>query len=535
MKNKIIKWIGAACIAVMALNFGTATVHAGEMQQLHIEGYNFAKNRMSIYLNSGEGVLGDKDNLEIILGDAVYTVDTLTSFADTEEGVSYMVLVDVSGSATNNDIANTREVLTDLAEMKSDEDNMSIVEIRNEIVKTDFVSDKQTLLEQIQAIERTGEDTNLYLAVREALKILNEEPSCHNKKCLVIISDGMDDQKNGILFEDVRDTIKENNIPICTLAMPWGGSKAEEPDKVMKSFTENAAGGIHVRYQDTELDNNSIAEVFSEFAHSGVVAEISLEGFEANGSMVTLSVDLLNETVPVEGDSCQIPSYVISSVVVLETPVDLPEETTLEEESTENSEDKDPEEAGWIYIIILLVGMAVVAAVGILCINKKKSDAGSKADNSSEESSPEDDKEITANPSENEPITATGVASPENVFDSGNETPTQDGIKAYQEGNLPRYITLTEIGPAATRVLNTKYKKSLLIGRKKSADLVIDDDNQVSGMHCKLSIEEEQMYIEDLGSTNGTFLNGIPVTAKHHVMQEDTLHIGAYEYRISWE
>lgn len=532
MKKKIVKWIGAACIAMMALCIGAIPVHAEEIQQLHIEGYDLAENRMKIYLSSNADVLEDKDNLEIILGDTVYTADTVTSFANANEAVSYLVLVDVSGSVTQKDIANTKEILTNMVEMKTAADNMSIVEIRNEIVKTDFVSDNEILLEQIQTLERTGEDTNLYLAVREALKIMNEEPACHNKKCLIIISDGMDDQKNGILFEDVRDAIKENNIPICTLAMPWGGSKSEEPDKVMRSFTENAAGGIYVRYQDTELDNNLIAKSFAEFAYSGIVAEISLEGFEPNGSMVTLSVDLLNETAPTEGDSCQIPSHAISAVLVEEIIVELPEETVLEVENIESPDDNNQEELKWLYLLPLLLGIIVVAAVVIICIRKK--DVDTKEDCMTDEVAdvfPVSDNYMQ----QSESVTTAGATSNDHVYDANSETPTGDGEKECVTDNTPHYITLTEIGPMATRVLNMEFKSAITIGRKKSADFVISDDNQVSGIHCRLVMEQEQMYIEDLDSTNGTFLNGLPVTAKQQVKQEDTLHIGAYEYRISWE
>jgi len=541
MKNKIVKWIGAACIAMMALCIGAIPVHAEEIQQLHIEGYDLAENRMRIYLNGNENILSDKDNLEIILGDTAYQAETVTSFEDTNEGISYLVLVDVSGSVTKSDIANAREILTELVDAKADADNMSIVEIRNEIVKTDFVSDKELLLEQIQAIERTGEDTNLYLAVREALKILNEEFSCHNKKCLIIISDGMDDQKNGILFEDVRDAIKATNIPICTLAMPWGGSKEDEPDKVMKSFTENAAGGIHVRYRDTEFDNLLIAQCFSEFAHSGVVAEISLEGFEPNGSMVTLSVDITGGIEPIQGDSCQIPSHAISSVITVESKENMQEEAIIEESVPEEnvdgtSDDTESKASKWYYIFLLIFGIAVVVTVVIVCSKKKQADAGAELEK-------EEAVDISAQ------AVAAGNSDDNNVLKDGNaynpegETPTidgqlectVDGEKGCVEYYKPNCITLTEIGPAATRVLTVEYKQWITIGRKKSADLVIADDNQVSGLHCKLWMEGQQMYIEDLDSTNGTFLNGIPVTVKQHVKPEDTLHIGAFEYRISWE
>ena len=517
MKSKFIKWIGTICVAMMMFSYGGNQVQAADIKQLHIEEYELSENKMRIYMNVDDSVLVGKDNLEIVLGDTTYEAETVTSFSDTKEGVSYLVLVDVSGSVTPNDIVNVREILTELVGMKNDVDNMSIVEIRNEITKTDFVSDKETLLEEIKEIERTSEDTNLYLAIREVLKILNEETACHNKKCLIVISDGKDDQKNGILFEDVRDAIKEEKIPICTLAMPWGGSKAEEPDKVMKSFTENAAGGIYIRYQDGEFDNAGIAKRFSEFAHGGMVAEISLEGFEPNGSMVTLSVDSSDDNNLIKGDSYEIPSYAISSVIVKEEPADVAEETVMEIENEESS----VTQYKWIYPVVILVGIVAVALVVIVCVKKKGKKEESTLDSGSKE------KEESA-------------ASSEKMFDYEVATPTKDGeeelVAMQNEEEVEKcYITLTEIGPMATRVLHAEFTDSLVIGRRKSSGLAITDDNQVSGTHCKLWMDAGVMYVVDLDSTNGTILNGVPVTVRQQVRQEDIIMIGAFEYRISWK
>ena len=514
MKKKFLKWIATMCVAMLVFTIGGNQTQAADIKQLHIEEYELTENQMRIYMNVDEDVLVEKNNLEIVLGDTTYDAEKLTSFSDTKEGVSYLVLVDVSGSVTKNDIVNVRDILTELVELKTDADNMSIVEIRNEIVKTDFVSDKAALLEEIKSIERTSEDTNLYLAIREALKILNEESACHNKKCLIVISDGKDDQKNGILFEDVRDAIKEEKIPICTLAMPWGGSKAEEPDKVMKSFTENAAGGIHIRYQDAGLDNAGIAKSFSEFAHGGMVAEISLEGFEPNGSMVTLSVDSSDETDLIKGDTYEIPSYAISSVIVKEEPVDVTPDTEIEEDD-EQVVEKEQGQSKWIYPAILLGIIAIAVIVVIVCVKKKGK--GKKEESTSDEGTKE--KEETE-------------SSSDKMYDPEVATPTKDSEEKIV---MKHYITLTEIGPMATRVLNAEFEDFLIIGRRKSAGLVIADDNQVSGLHCKLWMDAGVMYVEDLGSTNGTILNGVPVTVRQPVRQEDTLNIGAFEYRISWE
>ncbi len=67
------------------------------------------------------------------------------------------------------------------------------------------------------------------------------------------------------------------------------------------------------------------------------------------------------------------------------------------------------------------------------------------------------------------------------------------------------------------------------IGRKQVNDLHLDDLS-VSGTHAKILTVGNDSFIEDLNSTNGTFLNGNRIT-KSALTNNDVVKIGEYELR----
>ena len=76
-------------------------------------------------------------------------------------------------------------------------------------------------------------------------------------------------------------------------------------------------------------------------------------------------------------------------------------------------------------------------------------------------------------------------------------------------------------------------KTFLLVGRRESADIVLRFPN-VSGHHCELSLSDGYWHVKDLGSSNGTKVNGGRVT-EQRLEPGDRLAIARHEYEICYE
>src|SRR5262249_16123161 len=74
--------------------------------------------------------------------------------------------------------------------------------------------------------------------------------------------------------------------------------------------------------------------------------------------------------------------------------------------------------------------------------------------------------------------------------------------------------------------------RSFLIGRDQSCQLR-PRDGHVSRRHAQTRDEDDAAFLQDLGSTNGTFLNGAAVAAIMTLRDGDRIQIGPYNVTVA--
>jgi ABC-type multidrug transport system ATPase subunit/pSer/pThr/pTyr-binding forkhead associated (FHA) protein len=100
--------------------------------------------------------------------------------------------------------------------------------------------------------------------------------------------------------------------------------------------------------------------------------------------------------------------------------------------------------------------------------------------------------------------------------------------------NGPRSSSRADQGLAdlGTRILTQlKQKKSIVLGRADTCDVVVDN-NQISRAHAKITTAGGKYFIEDLGSMNGTFVNGIRLNGKVPLGSSDTIILGRIRFTL---
>jgi hypothetical protein len=72
----------------------------------------------------------------------------------------------------------------------------------------------------------------------------------------------------------------------------------------------------------------------------------------------------------------------------------------------------------------------------------------------------------------------------------------------------------------------------LTIGRGAQNDVPLNDDEYASTRHARIEPRRDGVWLDDIGSTNGTFVNGIRVTRERRLAPGDVVRIGETDLRF---
>ena len=73
----------------------------------------------------------------------------------------------------------------------------------------------------------------------------------------------------------------------------------------------------------------------------------------------------------------------------------------------------------------------------------------------------------------------------------------------------------------------------LTVGRAAGCQVSLADDTFVSQLHARVFRKEGRYFVEDLGSTNGTFLNRKQVSAPIALRRGDRLQVGKTVFEVA--
>lgn len=499
-------------------------VQADESLTVGMDQYRTENGKIIIYVNHNRGGDFNPDTSEssVMVGKQSLAIETIGKFRDSGEPVSYMFVVDISGSMDKARIETAKEALREFVNTKKSGDNLCIATMGDELVSSGFTDDAQVLNDFVDGIEVTHQDTDLYKSIREELNVLKTDKSVHQKRCLVIFSDGADDQKDGITQSEAETQVKETHIPVFTVALlPDNYKDADlESAKILGSFARYSAGGVHYVPKIDEFECKEVCGKITKVIEDSLIVSADLADVTAQDGNIYLGVELSDGAAKGK-DGMQIPvGDILDAIkeaqsVQVNVNINKNEGDKAEEQTTQEStipEQAPVEDSSNMILIVCIAAVIIVIIVIIIIIvissGKKKETA---------------------------PSGGSGLDRSEGSRTVGfnQNAPAPAPVEKKSPGSIR--IVLYKVGPGEEEKYPLTLNGKKTIGRKKICDLSFENDNALSGIHCYLYSKDKKIYVQDNNSTNGTFVNGVPITGEFVVESGDILLVGSAEYRIVQE
>lgn len=443
---------------------------------------------------------------------------TLTGGTVAEEKlpVTIYCLVDTSGSISKFKMKLIRNTLKTISKSMSGGDNMILATVDNTVKESQPLSTAEDREAAIDAIASSNKYTNLYSGIVTGLDRLASATDLNPVRALVVLSDGLDRQDNGMTEQEVSSAIAKTRLPIFTVALIEGYSE-RSGGKVLGSFARSSCGGMHLTTvsegSSGKVNWDASGEAFGQAIWQAVsggqylTAELDSDSLDTTKAELQLTVSYTTAN-----------SSYTDSVTVSTSSVAVPAEETIEETTVETTEPEVQESSrSYIWVIAAVVVLAVLAAVVLVVRNKKKKAV------------------IIPDPPHTEPVDDEPPATkPVDV-----EPPVTEPAEPADPELLKQHCTVELVDiPHGEHPcgFSVPMDEQVSFGRNSKSRFIIDrEDSKLSGCHFSLVINKNLICVRDEHSTNGTFLNGIRIADSSWTKLEsgDKLRAGSREYRLT--
>ncbi len=227
-----------------------------------------------------------------LAGEAL-TLDGLTTVAESGEAVEYEVLLDISGSLTQERFADIRQSLVIFKQNLRPEDTFVLVTFGDEVTTVlQGGEDPATAQSIIEALEAHDQTTHLFDATRQIM-----ERDVQGKRAVVVISDGKDYADNNVSAQAVTEEFAVRGIPVYTMAVEnKEGDTETQIGQYRAAFSQMATstGGLAWSVPLQDSMNVSVADFLAQLQES-ILGEYVAQFHSATNQVSMSREDLLLE------------------------------------------------------------------------------------------------------------------------------------------------------------------------------------------------------------------------------------------------
>ncbi|KJU87201.1 membrane protein containing Forkhead-associated [Candidatus Magnetobacterium bavaricum] len=478
-------------------------VFAQTLYTFNIEQANIQLPLIRVYaeiLDKNRVALEDVSKITVTgsIGANEVKMEEIKPFGKVDEGIAYIFLVDVSRSLKAKQFKEMQEAITEFISSMKEKDKAAVLTFGKSVnVRVDFTSEKEKLTKSIKELVPSDEQTQLYTGFVKAIELgKRNDSNLPSRRVIITLSDGEDDYAGGTTKEEALDALKTDRIPIYSIGFynPPSSPKKEDHLKLLGEISRRSGGEY---YKAGTVSFKDIYSNVHKKLQNTYVIMVKCEKCTGDGKDYRIQLNLTEGEIKLS-DGLNIRIFAQDT---------LPSSTT--QQGLEKVKTKILK-SYWFYITL---GVILLLIVLFLIARKRKK---------RKELQQRESQAILAD------VQLHGNLAPTVV----KRSPTDKNAGGHAKG-LP--IKLVMLGNMSkNKTYDANLVNRIIIGRNKSkCDLLIADE-EISSIHCELIREANNVYIRDLGSTNGTSVNGVQIKERFKLTPGDLISLGQLEMRIKY-
>ncbi len=417
-----------------------------------------------------------------------------------------LIMLDNSISIPSGSRSKITELLNGIVDAHNEKEVFRLATFSDSIsYLSDTYSDDYTVLKNaIASISYKDQETYLTDVLYDLVDDLNNEAYMGYTR-VIIVSDGVDNKQLGVTREELNAKLKETPYPVYTVGTLTGKNNDQLENMFALSRLTNSEYFV--------LENADTSAIVSELSKDSqmTVVEAVIPDAAKNGGKQSSKLTFSNGTQLVFDVHMPFHVQAVQQEPIKEEVESVPEPTQPLTEPEEPVEEKGISTvmiAGIAGAVLLII---VVAVIVVIVVKKKKAgnDGKGEADTAGEDV-----------PTETDTVIVGGSD------DRGGILPTSDAAKSRYRVKL--------YNSGLSQVYQCELKNSISIGKASGNDIVINAAT-ISRRHCIMTNRNGRIFIQDLNSTNGTFVNNERINFDTEIFSGATVRLGREELTVKFE
>ncbi|MGL5436053.1 MAG: FHA domain-containing protein [Lachnospiraceae bacterium] len=559
--GKRITYLSALCMFVICLlSYSVFADEVSSVEQVYVNLPEVTVYTRNIETNQMEAALGER-TLEFI---------KTSKFSDSGEPIYYYLLLDVSNSMPEAGFESIKQSILEF-DLSLRADDRMIFYTFGESVSL-LLDENHTAAETTQAlmgVDNVDNKTLLFEAISQAADRAEQvDPEICKRKVIVVISDGEDFSTGKTMVQEAQENLKKKSIPVYA----YGISETKREN--LNSFGEFARNsGGHL----TIFDNDQAGTVLQGLHNFLLDFDVILFKTETNiisnsqemFSIRTSSKQLLTKEVMVVR---RIKDVTVPSILYVNRISDNQVELEFSEPVTgcENAANYQVKNAGKVAAVAAVSidktenGRIILTFADALEPGTYQVSCANITDISMEANAVSNYMEFDVPSSPLSTRIWNAVLAWYWIFliivvaillliivlvyrkiKKGNGIIYVDGkpvmasdVEIHEHVRIrerqgKEFQLIVRVKGGRPETMKVHLQDSFIIGRANINNLYFDD-NKMSRQHFAIEWDGKDMYVQDLNTTNGTRVNGVKISKKRKLEQNDEIAAGSVTLRIRW-